>query len=208
MILHLFVCAVVASLHIDHGFDVACLHLHDDSHTNIYSVLLHLFHHGLFCYVLYLHVDGSHNVIAVHGLYVHHLQHLVAHFLSMCVAFLAAQHRVVRHLQPIAGQVLSLIHSTYGAQCQGAEGLASSVVGLGNEASGILRESEHRQFLHLLVCSVVHPLLPYRPAAVFLGMASFRHVLAKLFCRHLGKYLMQSLADAVHLICQQRVLLL
>ena len=102
---NLAVFAVGHPLHVHHGLDVAGFHLHDNGHAGLAVYELQLFHYGGLGNVLHPHIDGRHDVVTVHGVFVHHTEIGAAHPLYVSEAGSASEHTVERHLESEAWRV-------------------------------------------------------------------------------------------------------
>ena len=73
------------------------------------------------------------------------------------------------------------------------------------KTAAVLSESEYWQFLHLRVSAVVDASLPYGPVGLVL-LQTFHEMLAELVGRLFGEYVIESHADGVEFLHEQRVL--
>ena len=131
-----------------HGLDVAGGHLHEYADALGRLNLGELVGQGLLAYFLHTHVEGRHDVAAVFGGLVHHLDAAVAHLLEVIPAGLAGEDAVKGEFQSVAGGVLELAD---GADSQLAEGAFAHVY---DNAVETAPEREQGQLAHLAVVHV------------------------------------------------------
>ena len=207
MVFNFAVLAVDALFHVDDGFNVARLHLHDNGHAHVTVDFAQFVDDGSLGQILHAHVYGGHNIGSSDGRCVHDVQKFIEHFPAVLDAIGAPQQRVVRKFDAAprcAAVVHGGIHVAHGSPGQCAVGPLARVQLVAMESALELRQPEHGQLFHLGERVIVDALRPYGPVT-FLFLHALGQVILESRGTLFGEDVVQSVADAVYLGMPQRV---
>ena len=115
VILSLAESSVGVSCHVHNRLYVARWHIHDYRHAHLSVYFFQFFYHGTFGNILHLHVNGSNDVCAVDGLFLHQTDEATLHFLLLHLSRLTAQHRVERQFQSESCRVFRSVQVAHGS---------------------------------------------------------------------------------------------
>ena len=162
---HLIILTVVCPLHVHNSLHIARLHLHEDGHTHLAIDKFQLVDQGALRQILHAHIDGGHDVCAIHGREYRDVEVFAEHLTTMHHTVGATQDGVVRQLQTVLGAVLGNVHIADGTSGQRSERTLAGVEGLPVESALSDGFAEDRQFVYFTERVVVHAPAPHGPMA-------------------------------------------